>query len=120
MRSPYSITVRLAFAGGASRRASAPVEVRRGGAHAAAVGDDDRVLPPQLVDRGGDARLQLGERLGVRRRELPALPGGDVGRVELVERVAGPVADVDLAPAPVVGRAAEPERLRGLHRAREV
>jgi hypothetical protein len=84
------------------------------------VGDDHGVLALQLVDRRGDARLELGERLGVRRRELPPLPGGDVTGIELVERAPRPVADVDLAPARVGRRAVEPERDRGLDRAREV
>ena len=116
---PYSITVRLAFAGGASRRGSAPVRC----AVAA------RTQPPWVTTTAsspaarrprGHARLQLGERLRAGRGELAALPGGDGLGVELVERVAGPVADVDLAPARVGRRSAEPERLRRLSRPRQV
>ena len=84
------------------------------------MGDDDGVLAGQLVDGRSDACLELGERLGVRRGELPPLPGGDVAGIELVERAARPVADVDLAPARIGRRAVDPERDRGLDRTREV
>ena len=101
MRSPCSITVRLAFAGGASLRGSAPVRC----AVAA------RTQPPWVTTITSSPRSSSTaaatrawsccERLGVGWRELAAPPGGDVVGIELVERVAGPVADVDLAPARV-------------------
>jgi len=84
------------------------------------VRDDDGVLPAQRVDGRRHPRLEPRPRLRAGRGELPAAPGGDLLRVELVERAARPLADVDLAPARVGRRAAEPERVRRLRRAREV
>src|SRR5205823_9974837 len=67
--------------------------------HAAVADDEDRpagVLAGELVDRGERSREDLVEGFAARPRdEAVLLPLGETG--DLVERLSGPVTDIDLA-----------------------